>query len=361
MRIKPNIWSFDSYFTFFILVFLILDSTCIVYEKKYLPLGADITIECKSPTPGEPSFSGSFVRRKNTHEFIYLDAVYMQIRDFSQNNRGTYRCISGDNIVSVTSLELSEKPATEDIVKLRSVGDELLMHCRRLTRATHVQWDWIPYDSGRTVSINVENEKIISDNNFESRLEISSDLTMKLSPVRFRDAGTYQCLFSDQTIGTSYTLITIQLSASPSSEVVRGSNVSLTCSLPHLSPMKYNSLVWAKMTETGLVPVKTQILNITMKENIVFIKDVSEEDLHWTCLVFHHSELAAFIQLQLLYRGTPAELATNIYQTSAAYTRIIKGAAENENILRNSVFYARNICLVPAFAVTLLIIYRIFK
>lgn len=81
---------------------------CVELEKKYLPLGADITLVCHSSTPGKPYFSGSFERRKNMKEFFYMDTVYIQIFDFSENNRGIYRCVADNHIVSVTSLEINK-------------------------------------------------------------------------------------------------------------------------------------------------------------------------------------------------------------------------------------------------------------
>ncbi|XP_075062115.1 uncharacterized protein LOC142150830 [Mixophyes fleayi] len=312
MQIVQNIWSANFFLKSFILILVIVASTCIAYEKKYIPFGTDITIECKSPTPGKPSFSGSFVRRKNTYEFSYLDTVYIQILDFSQNNRGTYRCVSGNKIISVISLELTEKSTSEEIVKFRSVGEDLIMHCKRLTKATHVQWDWISFDSRRRVAIKVENDIIISDNSFDGRLEISSNLTLKLSLVSFRDAGQFKCHFSEQTMGKTFRLITVQVKASPSAEVFHGNIVSLTCSVSHLLSVNDIMLVWAKTTATGSIPVQTRILNNTVKENSVIIEDASKENINWTCLVFHESELVAFLPFQLLYR----ELATNIYKTS---------------------------------------------
>ncbi|XP_072254772.1 T-cell surface protein tactile [Pyxicephalus adspersus] len=349
--------SLNAFYASFII--LIAITSCREPEKKYLPLGADITLGCHSSMAGKPSFSGSFERRKNMKEFVYNDTVYIQIFDFSENNRGIYRCVSQNNIISVTSLELNKRSSGEELVKFRLVGNDMLMYCKRLTKATSLQWKWISSDSQSTATITLENNKIISEQNFQTRLKFSPDFALKLSPVTFEDAGKYQCHFSDH-IGKTIHLITIKVTAYPSTEDFHGYPMVLTCSLSHPLPKNNIVFVWTKSTAMGSVPVKTDILKNEETNSSMLVEGDPTESINWTCIVFYEGTLVAFVPIELWYKYNTYEPTTDLFKTSA----LIPSAGEektDENSQLNVVYFVRTVCLAPAFAASVLIVCRTFK
>ncbi|KAM5171939.1 uncharacterized protein ACMZJ9_004757 [Mantella aurantiaca] len=247
----------------------------------------------------------------------------------------------------------------EELVKFRLVGKELLMYCKRLTKATSLQWKWVSSDLKSTGTISLENNTIISEQSFLSRLYFAPDSALKLLPVTFGDAGKYECNFSDH-IGKTIHLITIKVTANPSTEVFQGHPVSLTCSLSHPLPKNDIVLVWAKTSQISSVLIKSHIVKNEETNISVLVEGDNMENTTWTCIVFHERTLVAFIPIELQYKYNAYQLTTNIYKASALNPNIDEEGI-NENSQLNIVYLLRSICLPSVFVASILIICRTVK
>ncbi|XP_040197948.1 uncharacterized protein LOC120930846 [Rana temporaria] len=234
----------------------------------------------------------------------------------------------------------------------------MLMYCKRFTKGSNFQWKWISSDLQSTATIKIESNKIISEQNFQSRLEFSPGSALKLLPVTFGDAGKYECHFSDH-IGKPIHLITIKVTAYPTTEVFHGQPVSLTCSLSYPLPKNDIVLVWAKTAKMRSVPLKTHILKNEETNSSVLVEGDSIENMNWTCIVFHEGTLVAFIPVEVQYKHNAYEYTTVIYKTSLNPTTDEEETEESSKL--NMLYFVRSICLVPAFVASVLILCRTVK
>ncbi|XP_075061470.1 uncharacterized protein LOC142150162 isoform X2 [Mixophyes fleayi] len=299
-------WSFN--FTAICLMILAASfMSSLEIKTRKVPRGTDVTLTCPSLQADGASLSTSVPTKSNIRQFYYNNTLYVVISDFCQHHKGPYLCIKDDLVSSGTALDLTELSTGDEIVKFRSVGDSLLLLCTGVTTVQYIKWQWTSSNSlnGATIEVNSD-KQAASTGHFYNRLKAAdgTKFAVKISPVNFMDSGQYQCNVSGNRAGITIHLVTVEVKVHTA--LVDDKSITvLTCSVSHLIPNNNIVLVWVKMNGTSSVPVKKETVTHMSLKNILFIKDINESTINWSCLVFTTNQLVTLVPVKLNYTRNP--------------------------------------------------------
>ncbi|XP_032885415.1 uncharacterized protein LOC116978404 [Amblyraja radiata] len=116
------------------------------------------------------------------------------------------------------------------------------------------------------------------------------DFSLRIVPVLFQDAGCYKCYLGKDTsvndAGSSpfltIDLITVKVTAEPSDAVTEGDNVTLTCSVSHVTESM--KLVWINDDDKS---VGEKTLTVEEKSLSLVIQKTERGRGNWRCGLFH--------------------------------------------------------------------------
>ncbi|XP_072254774.1 uncharacterized protein [Pyxicephalus adspersus] len=235
-----------------------------------------------------------FFDKNNVKKIMYEDNIYMVISDFLPNTR-LYSCSSKAGPITE---EIISPSSRKEVTKFRVVGDSLVLFCT-YAGENKMTWKWISF-MGSTGSIRVIQSIVYRNKHFGNRAKYSNLFhpEVTISPVVFEDAGKYQQALDGKTIN----LVTIQVTAFPSTKVHLGSDVQLSCRLSHLLLNVKMVLIWTKYNGYTYNHVKTQELDLNYMENSILIKEIKMNEItNWACLVFNKDHLVASAPIDLNY------------------------------------------------------------
>ncbi|XP_032871829.1 CD276 antigen homolog [Amblyraja radiata] len=169
-------------------------------------------------------------------------------------------------------------------------------------------WFWSPRPHQRlkVIASAARSQPIIinvNGTNFVNRLVTSGkhfdgkDFNVRIVPVVFQDAGVYTC-FLERNLFPAIDLITVKVTAEPSDAVTEGDNVTLTCSVSHVTGSM--RLVWIN-GDGKRVGEKT--LTEEEKSPSLVIQKAERGRGNWRCGLFHQDLPRLFVPYQEL-RGS---------------------------------------------------------
>ncbi|KAJ8282973.1 hypothetical protein COCON_G00054920 [Conger conger] len=179
---------------------------------------------------------------------------------------------------------------------------------------------------------------------------------LRISPVKFGDSGRYICYY-DGHVAATVTLVTIRVSAEPPGGLSRNQSVVLNCEISQV--IDSVTLAWLRMKGGRGELVKQEVLTERAPKRCSAspCPSLTEDQLHWACVVFTGSVLRAQVPLHLtlLAVGGNADSsgADNIYSDAAeiqndqANPRASTEETESEE-LQYSVFSQTALSLVSA-------------
>ncbi|XP_032901431.1 CD276 antigen homolog [Amblyraja radiata] len=167
---------------------------------------------------------------------------------------------------------------------------------------SRAQWTWTPHHHQqlKVIASAYRSQPIINVNgtNFVNRLMTSGklfdgkDFNVRIVPVVFQDAGVYIC-FLEQNRFPAIDLITVKVTAEPSDAVTEGDNVTLTCSVSHVTgPMR---LVWINGDGKR---VEEKALTVEEKSPSLVIQKAEKGRGNWRCVLFHQDLPRLFVPYQ---------------------------------------------------------------
>ncbi|KAJ8245074.1 hypothetical protein COCON_G00236120 [Conger conger] len=127
---------------------------------------------------------------------------------------------------------------------------------------------------------------------------------LRISPVKFGDSGTYICDY-DGHVAARVTLVTIRVSAEPPGGLSRNQPVVLKCEISRgIDPV---TLAWLRIKGGRGELVKQEVLTERAAKTMLSLTlpSLTEDQLHWACVVFTGSVLRAQVPLHLTLPQTP--------------------------------------------------------
>ncbi|XP_032868261.1 uncharacterized protein LOC116966224 [Amblyraja radiata] len=154
------------------------------------------------------------------------------------------------------------------------------------------QWTWSPrpLQQLKVIASAERSQPIITNvkgTNFVNRLVTSGkhfdgkDFNVRIVPVVFQDAGLYVCYLESNPFPT-IDLITVKVTAEPSDAVTEGDNVTLTCSVSHVTGSM--RLVWINGDGKR---VGEKALTEEEKSPSLVIQKAERGRGNWRCVLFH--------------------------------------------------------------------------
>ncbi|KAJ8282971.1 hypothetical protein COCON_G00054900 [Conger conger] len=132
---------------------------------------------------------------------------------------------------------------------------------------------------------------------------------LRISPVKFGDSGRYICSHDGYAAAT-VTLVTIQVSAEPPGGLSRNQSVVLNCEIS--KGIDNVTLAWLRMKGGRGELVKQEVLTERAQKIMLSLTlpSLTEDQLHWACVVFTGSVLRAQVPLHLTLPTTHIKQGT---------------------------------------------------
>ncbi|XP_072923457.1 uncharacterized protein [Hemitrygon akajei] len=202
----------------------------------------------------------------------------------------------------------------------RSVTDhsEIDLICYSHEIYNNASWTWKSYfhqSQRKTIASALISQPMnVSESHFVNRLMITEttfngwNLSMRLFPVVFEDAGYYTCTLG-QKVSITIRLITVKVTAEPSDTVTEGDTVTLNCSVSDAGAS--TRLVWIN-GDGETVGDKT--LNGEEKSLSLIVQKADRGSGKWTCGVFDQKTLQLSVpyNLEVRVRSLPDRWITTI-------------------------------------------------
>ncbi|KAJ8282970.1 hypothetical protein COCON_G00054890 [Conger conger] len=119
---------------------------------------------------------------------------------------------------------------------------------------------------------------------------------LRISPVKFGDSGSYICDYDGHVVA-AVTLVTIRVSAEPPGGLSRNQSVVLNCEISRV--INSVTLAWLRMKGGRGELVKQEVLTERPPKTMLSLTlpSLTEDQLHWACVVFTGSVLRAQVNL----------------------------------------------------------------
>ncbi|XP_055498699.1 uncharacterized protein LOC129701498 [Leucoraja erinacea] len=285
-----------------------------VEASPYRPLlGSDVTLSCTISRLSDTvslhwrPMDSSQQNRSNTDQIRLNNTVYLMIRHVTVEDGKLYVCEvkENGNIVHTSNgnFTVNNTLYKTKYTVYRSSTDHSELHLvcynSRGDSSTAMTWtsrrlqqqqQQVLASTTHSQSINVKgadfgNRLVTSVKPFDGK-----DFSLRIVPVFFQDARCYKCYLGKDTsvneVGVSpfltIDLITVKVTAEPSDAVTEGDNVTLTCSVSHVTESM--RLVWINGDDKS---VGEKTLTVEEKSQNLVIQKVERGRGNWRCGLFH--------------------------------------------------------------------------
>ncbi|XP_055498697.1 uncharacterized protein LOC129701496 [Leucoraja erinacea] len=268
-------------------------------------LGSDVTLSCTISRLSDTvslhwrPMDSSQQNRSNTDQIRLNNTVYLMVRHVTVEDGKLYVCEVQENgkIVHTSKANFN---VTVDIYSKR--------HTLYRTSTDHSEVQLVCYFlPGSDISSDVctwtysrlnDQDKVIASATFSQPINVANtafknrlmtsvkhfkgeDFSVRIVPVLFEDAGVYKCSAGTYPFLT-IDLITVKVTAEPSDAVTEGDNVTLTCSVSHVTESM--RLVWINGDDKR---VGEKTLTVEEKSLSLVIQKVERGRGNWRCGLFH--------------------------------------------------------------------------
>ncbi|XP_061090122.1 uncharacterized protein LOC133123660 [Conger conger] len=184
-------------------------------------------------------------------------------------------------------------------------SSEAVLICHSLSSYTNASWSWAPVSETQaipvayagkhkkaSISMEMDKERVSSD------VYDGSKFTLKISPVKFGDSGRYTCFYEINRMA-EINLVTIQVSTEPPGGLSRNQPVVLNCEISQV--IGTVTLAWLQMKGGRGELVKQEVLTERSPKTMLklTLPSLTEDQLHWACVVFTGSLLREQVPLHL--------------------------------------------------------------
>ncbi|XP_055498679.1 uncharacterized protein LOC129701489 isoform X1 [Leucoraja erinacea] len=305
-------------------------------------MGSDVTLSCTISRLSDTislhwrPMDSSQQNKTNTDQICLNNTVYLMIRYVTVQDGMMYNCEVQKNVkvVGKGKAEFAVKNslygASYTLYRTGTDGSELHLLCYSITtNYENAAWSWTSHllpGSTEEIATAVTFQPItVTSSRFVNRLEPSvtefnsNNLTMRISPVVFEDAGVYTCTLGGITFVTM-TLITVKVTAEPSDAVTDGGKVTLTCSVSHVTELV--RLVWINVDGKT---VEEKTLNGEDKSLSLVIQKAERGKGNWRCGLFQQERLQILVPYNLEFSNTYTYIIITIIGSLALLLIVILG------------------------------------
>ncbi|XP_051869511.1 uncharacterized protein LOC127569163 [Pristis pectinata] len=301
-------------------------------------LGSDVTLSCTiSRLPDTVSLQwepkdSSQQNRRDTDQIRLNSTVYLMVRHVTVKDGKLYVCQVRENGDIVRTIEahftvvrvLHRKRYT--VYRSSTDHSELHLICYHGSNDhPRAAWTWRSrqlQDQEKEIASAKKSQPIgVNRSNFGNRLVSSvnhfngKNLSMRIVPVLFEDAGEYICSLRPYTFLT-IDLITVKVTAEPADAVTEGDIVTLTCSVSDVTkPMR---LVW--INGDGKT-VGEKSLKREEKSLSLMVQKAERGGRNWRCGLFQENRLRIVVP----YYQEPSGSGNSIYFFHQEGNFVLKG------------------------------------
>ncbi|XP_078267314.1 uncharacterized protein LOC144599922 isoform X1 [Rhinoraja longicauda] len=285
-------------------------------SPRWPVMGSDVTLSCTISRLSDTvslhwrSMDSSQQNRRNTDQIRLNNTIYLIIRHVTVEDAEMYECEVQKNAKVVGkgkaqfSVIKSLYQERYTLYRASTDGSELHLLCYSITtNHTIAAWSWRSHlhpHSTEEIAMAVKFQSVtITRRRIANRLEPSvtefngQNLTMRISPVVFEDAGDYTCTLDTRAFVT-ITLITVKVTAEPSDAVTEGGDVTLTCSVSYV--IDQVRLVW--MNGDGKTVEEKTLIGEDKSLSLV-IQKAERGSGNWRCGLFQQERLQLLIPYNL--------------------------------------------------------------
>ncbi|XP_028840286.1 uncharacterized protein LOC114792921 isoform X2 [Denticeps clupeoides] len=273
-------------------------------EVIHVAPGSDVSLKCVSS--GTSGTSSPFWDRISTNgkELLFENTAYLLVENFQPGDKGTYRCSTKSN--SVTLEEKSASQSGTTLLFRRSGEQKAHLFCKILSGSAYRgQWSWKHHENQKHSQPIQEQTRT-----FGTRLvrdsKSDNDFSLSISPVWWQDAGLFQCLIEKgwpPQKTTVFKLILIKVEVQPQ-VLFEGDSVELVC---YTTAKDLNvRLCWIELghdhesePSDNHYHAKTTGSSCINKENHTFHQTDIRAEKRLACVVFYNEELRALVDLRL--------------------------------------------------------------
>ncbi|KAJ8332330.1 hypothetical protein SKAU_G00426850 [Synaphobranchus kaupii] len=282
--------------------------------------GSDVTMSCEvSRLPDSATLDWERDREPTANTtLIFNQTAHITIHSTDLHSAGKYSCTLRWNGALIFSLpktlhiNLGTCDTHHTLYRGSFNSSEVVLICHSRNSYSKASWFRGPLlspdailvtsaDKDKTGLISME----IDRERFSTEVYDGNHFPLRILPVKFGDCGRYTC-YTEDNVMASITLVTIQVSAVPPGGPYRNQSVVLNCEISQVIGSVTLAWLWMRGGRGELVKQEVlregnpnRILNLTLF-------DLSEDQLHWACVVFINSTLRAQVPLPL----TPPTTAT---------------------------------------------------
>ncbi|XP_051871321.1 uncharacterized protein LOC127570086 [Pristis pectinata] len=307
-------------------------------SPQWSVVGSDVTLSCTiSRLPDTVSLQwerkdSSQQNRRGTVQIRLNNTVYLMVQQLTVEDGKLYVCQVRENGDIVRTTEADFTVVTSLYGKCytvyRSSTDHSELHLVCYYDGYdffHAAWTWRSrqhQDQEKEIASATKSQPIsVKRADFGNRLVTSvnhfngKNLSMRIVPVLFEDAGVYKCSLGPYTFLT-IDLITVKVTAEPADAVTEGDTVTLTCSVSDVTePMR---LVW--INGDGKT-VGEKSLNGEEKSLSLIVQKADRGGRNWRCGLFQQNMLRIVVP----YYQEPSGRGTSVYFVHEEGNFVLKG------------------------------------
>ncbi|CAK6981535.1 Hypothetical predicted protein [Scomber scombrus] len=214
-------------------------------------------------------------------------------------------------MISKTEYRLSRVSCKEDTLFVyRRIGGEAILPCTNLESPVCSSVSWKLYKGGHvTYTTEVNKGEVNKDSDKSSRMSLTSNCSLNLRDLKFKDAGNYICMLHEQCTTNVYLSILAITTSSSISDLQPGGNLSLNCILLSYydagSCKAYSKVFTLSWTaEDGSQLTDNSRATDQNRCNVTLVTELQREDnmRRWKCQVnTTESSPAAFLDFTSIF------------------------------------------------------------
>ncbi|KAJ8245149.1 hypothetical protein COCON_G00235950 [Conger conger] len=274
--------------------------------------GSDVALSCEvSYLPDSATLAWERDREPTANTtLLYNNTAHIIIHSAEQYSAGTYNCTlrrNGALIFSVPhTFRVNEGTFRTHPTLYRGSlnSSEVVLICHSHSSFNKAEWYWTPLPQSSILLISADKHKDVSVSMETDKERFSFDVydghkfPLRISPVKFGDSGRYTCYY-DGHVAATVTLVTIWVSAEPPGGLSRNQSVVLNCEISQ--GIDNVTLAWLRMKGGRGELVKQEVLTERAPKTMLSLTlpSLTEDQLHWACVVFTGSVLRAQVPLHL--------------------------------------------------------------
>ncbi|KAJ8332332.1 hypothetical protein SKAU_G00426870 [Synaphobranchus kaupii] len=317
--------------------------------------GPDVTMSCEvSHLPDSATLDWERDREPTANTTLIINqTAHIIIHSTDLHSEGTYSCTlrwNGALIFSVPkTLKVSRGTFGTHPTLYRGSfnSSEVVLICNSRDSYSKAYWFRVPLLSPDAILVtSAEKNKTglismeIDRERFSFEVYDGVNFPLRISPLKFGDCGRYIC-YSEHNVMASITLVTIQVSTVPPGGPYRNQPAVLNCEISQVIGSVTLAWLWMRGGRGELV--KQEVLREGHPNRMLSLTllGLSEDQLHWACVVFTESMLRAQVPLHLTLPTTPITEPQETGWSTETVVRVVIVVVATLGMLKVLLWYYR--------------------